>query len=218
MYNIECVNNIKSLWILVYVGHDKDACIQHNWFKRIDKMRTLVQSWRERSLTLFGKVAIIKSLILPIIFFFALHMETPQCALKSINTLIYRFLWGRRDKIKRTTTIGNIEQGGLGMVDIESYFHAIKASWIKRFHYANGNLEWAYIPLLYMNKLHIWKVSNMMNAKDISHIEPIKSIPRFYRKVIEGKCNGSGVDQLFFSYECNEFMTIGTYKVIQVTE
>ena len=31
-------------------------------------------------------------------------------------------------------------------------------------------------------------------------------------------CNGSGVDQLFFSYECNEFMTIGTYKVIQVTE
>ena len=33
-----------------------------------------------------------------------------------------------------------------------------------------------------------------------------------------GQCNGSGVDQLFFSYECNEFMTIGTYKVIQVTE
>ena len=96
VYNIECVNNIKSLEI--YVGPNKDVCIQHNWFKKIDKMRTLLQSWQERSLTLFGKVTIIKSLILPIISFSALHMETPQCALKSINTLIYRFLWGSRDK------------------------------------------------------------------------------------------------------------------------
>ena len=28
VYNIECVNNIKSLGI--YVVHDKDVCIQHN--------------------------------------------------------------------------------------------------------------------------------------------------------------------------------------------
>ena len=83
VYNIQCVNNIKSL--VLYIGHDKDVCIQHNWFKKIDKMRTLVQSWRERSLTLFGKVAIIKSLILPIISFSALLTETPKCAPKSIN-------------------------------------------------------------------------------------------------------------------------------------
>ena len=153
VYNIECVNNIKSLGI--YAGHDKDVCIQHDWFKKINKMRTLLQSWRERSLTLFGKITIIKSLILPIISFSALHTVTPQCALKSINTLIYRFLWGSRDKIKRTTTIGTIEQGGLGMVDVESYFHAIKASWIKRLHNANETLAWADIPLWYMNKLHI---------------------------------------------------------------
>ena len=189
VYNIECVNNIKSLGI--YVGHDKDVCIQHNWFKKIDKMRTLLKSWQERSLTLFGKITIIKSLVLPIISFSALHTVTPQCALKSINTLIYRFLWGRRDKIKRTTTIGTIEQGGLGMVDVESYFHAIKASWIKRLHNANETLAWAYIPLWYMNKLHIWKVINLINAKDINQIEPIKTLPRFYRQVIEGyiTCN-----------------------------
>ena len=30
VYNIECVNNIKNLGI--YVGHDKDVRIQHNWF------------------------------------------------------------------------------------------------------------------------------------------------------------------------------------------
>ena len=33
--------------------------------------------------------------------------------INAIKTLIYRFLWGSRDKIKRTITIGNIEQGGL---------------------------------------------------------------------------------------------------------
>ena len=143
VYNIECANNIKSLRI--YIGHDKDVCIQHNWFKKIDKMRTLLQSWQERSLTLFGKIIIIKSLILPIICFSALHTVTPQCALKSINTLIYRFLWGSRDKIIITTIIGTTEQGGLGVVVVESYFHAIKASWIKRLHNANETLAWAYM-------------------------------------------------------------------------
>ena len=187
VYNIECVNNIKSLGI--YVGHDKDVCIQHNWFEKIDKMRVLLQNWRERSLTLFGKVTIIKSLNLPIISFSALHTETPQCAFKSINTLIYRFLWGNRDKIKRTTTIGTIEQGGLGMIDIQCYFHAIKASWINRLHYENENSAWAFIPLWYMDRLHIWDVLNMINTKDINEIETLKSLPRFYKRVIEGYIN-----------------------------
>ena len=72
------------------------------------------------------------------------------------------------------------------MVDAESYFNAIKASWIKRLHYANDNSAWTYIPLWYMNKIQIWKVINIIYAKDINQIEPIKNLPRIYRQVIEG--------------------------------
>ena len=37
-----------------------------------------------------------------------------------------------------------------------------------------------------MNKLRMWKVINMINAKDINQIEPTKTLPRFYRQVTEG--------------------------------
>ena len=41
IYNIECVNNIKNLGI--YVGHDKNFCIERNWPDKITKMRILLQ-------------------------------------------------------------------------------------------------------------------------------------------------------------------------------
>ena len=38
----------------------------------------------------------------------------------------------KRDRIKRHILIGTIEQGGIGIIDIDSKFKAAKASWISR--------------------------------------------------------------------------------------
>ena len=58
------------------------------------------------------------------------------------------------------------------------------------------------------------------SKKGVEQMNGFKNGPKIFNPAeeIDTYCNGSGVDQLFFSYECNEFMTIGTYKVIQVTE
>lgn len=40
--------------------------------------------------------------------------------------------WKKKNRIKRNTLICEIEEGGIGIVDIKSKFLAAKASWISR--------------------------------------------------------------------------------------
>ena len=58
--------------------------------------------------------------------------------LKEINSLLYEFLWdGKGDKVKRTQIINKYDEGGLKMVDSESFSKALKAKWVV--NYLNGD-------------------------------------------------------------------------------
>ena len=129
VHNIEVISCIKTLG--VFVGHNKELCIEKNWSDKIIKMEKLLQRWQERILTLLGKITIIKSLVLPIISYSATNCETPPWVIKEVTSLFYKFLWNSSDKVKRASIIGKINQGGLNMIDIEGYFRALKASWVK---------------------------------------------------------------------------------------
>ena len=49
---------------------------------------------------------------------------------------MFKFLWNEKpDKIKQTQIIQDYKQGGLKMIDIESFVAGLKASWIKRLIY-----------------------------------------------------------------------------------
>ena len=56
----------------------------------------------------------------------------PEGIIKQIETLLYRFLWGTRDKVKRVNVLQDVKHGGLNMVDVKSLFKSFKAMWIKR--------------------------------------------------------------------------------------
>ena len=59
-----------------------------------------------------------------------------------MDKLLFNYLWdGKTAKVKRTTVIASIEDGGLNMVDIFATHTAAKASWIKRLHSRN-NGKW----------------------------------------------------------------------------
>lgn len=45
---------------------------------------------------------------------------------------LLNFIWKNRDRIKKNTLIGKFEQGGIGIIDIESKLYAVKASGIGR--------------------------------------------------------------------------------------
>jgi hypothetical protein len=59
------------------------------------------------------------------------------------------------------TLIGDFEKGGLKMIDIESYFISLKASWVSRLADSKFS-NWKLIPLKYLNVFgKIWLIFKM---------------------------------------------------------
>ena len=107
--------------------------IKLNYDEKKVKIKNIIQSWNKRSLTLFGKVTIIKSLIVPQLTYLLSVLPNPgQNYLKDIDSLIFNFLWDNKPpKIKREVILQKANQGGLNITDI--YFSGSKSCWIVHF-------------------------------------------------------------------------------------
>jgi hypothetical protein len=68
-------------------------------------------------------------------------------------TVILLFnLNNKSDKVKRNTVVGKLGNGGLKMIDIQSYCMSLKASWVGRL-VSNQLVYWKVIPCKYFAKL-----------------------------------------------------------------
>ncbi len=137
-YGIKFTNNaIRCLGI--YLGHDKEQCYKKNWVDKTEKIKKILEKWKNRHLSIIGKVLIIKSLAASILQHPMSILHTPENILKDVEKLIFGFLWNSNDRIKRKTLIGQKELGGINMLDIFCKNKATKASWMKRISNQNVN-------------------------------------------------------------------------------
>ena len=126
----------------IYIGQDRIECYNKNWMKIYHEIDLLFESWKRRKLSLFGKCTIINALALSKMTYVASILELPDPKyIKDINKLIFKFLWNKQDRIKRNTLIGDIKDGGIGIVDMESKLRALKATWIPRLVTSNHILK-----------------------------------------------------------------------------
>jgi hypothetical protein len=80
-------------------------------------------------------------------------MDPPQNFIEHINDIAFKFLWSnKKDKIKRDTIISNYEDGGLKMLDIESFIKAQKVMWVKRLS-TGEKASWKAVPYFYYDWL-----------------------------------------------------------------
>jgi hypothetical protein len=108
------MKNLLKHWVYILATIKKSE--QLNWENKIDN------------------IMIIKALVIPIFTFVASACVVPDKYRKEIESKCFKFIWdGKPDKVKRNTTIGNFEMGGLNMIDIGSYFASLRASWVSRF-------------------------------------------------------------------------------------
>ena len=102
-----------------------------------------MNSWSARNLTLLGKTAILKSLVVSQIAYFLSSLRSPTGVIKEINCLFYDFLWDSKgDKIKRTEMINEYNKGGLEIIDLESFNESLKIKWIKGYLDDNNKGKW----------------------------------------------------------------------------
>ena len=99
----------------------------------------LIKCWKQRSLTPIGKIAVIKTLILPKFNHLFVSLPTQEIVLKEINKLLFSYLWeGKPEKINRKTVYRDYCYGGLKMIDIVKFEKSLKLGWLKRIVSQNG--------------------------------------------------------------------------------
>ena len=105
-------------------------------------MEKLINAWSRRSITSFGKITVIKTLVISKITHLFINLPDPdEMFLQDLNLLLYTFLWdGKHDRIKRSGVCQAHEAGGLKMVDVKSFLSAFKIGWLKRILCDNGKI------------------------------------------------------------------------------
>jgi hypothetical protein len=98
----------------------------------------------KRSSTLFGKVTIIKSLIVPQLTYLLSVLPNPgQNYLKDIDSLMFNFLWDNKPpKIKREVILQKANQGGLKITDLYTCSKSVKSQWVKKLLDSSFESSW----------------------------------------------------------------------------
>jgi len=112
------VKKLKILGIVfgtVNVEHD-------NWEPRLSKFDKCVSSWKNRSLSLIGKVLILNILGFSKLLFVSSILAPPRWVCDKVNRIIWPFLWGSRiETVARKSLVCPETVGGLGLR--EFYVH-----------------------------------------------------------------------------------------------
>ena len=106
----------------VYIGHNSEKCYNKNWTRKFESIENLLTLSSKRNLSLFGKITVIKTYALSQIVFLATMLPTNKEIIKNLVSVFHRFLWGKKDRIKRESLTNTIQSGGLNMPDIEKVF------------------------------------------------------------------------------------------------
>ena len=113
----------------VHVGHNQTSCDTLNWETKILEIEKLFNTWKKSDLTFLGKNNVIKAC------YSEAHSKCSDYSSQKIyidrlKRLCFTFIWGKRDRIRRNTLIAPVNEDGLNMLDIESFFSSIKSSMV----------------------------------------------------------------------------------------
>ena len=163
----------------IHFSYNEEIRNEKNFTETIGKIENVLAVWRQRNLTLEGKITIFKTLAISKIVFIAFLSNVPEIITTTLKTIQSNFLWnGMRPKIKHDTLCNSYEKGGLQSVDIICKVKALQLSWVKRL-YDDNPQQWKKIPLFFLNKAF-----GPINPFH-SHFSPKNSlchnIPSFYK-------------------------------------
>ena len=91
--------------------------------------KSIFNIWSSRSLTLLGRITILKILIISKIVYKALHFPIflPDSFIKDLNQILFRFIWGSRWKNNKIETICCDVKKGANMIDIKCRILSLKS-------------------------------------------------------------------------------------------
>ena len=125
----------------VYFTYDQKLLKEKNFIERLDSIKKLINIWSSRCLSIYGKVTIIKSFLIPKFVYVCSLLPTPKEIVNKLNQLLFKFLWKGTDKVTRVSVINDYEKGGLKMIYLESMVKSLRLAWLRRL-FNDSNATW----------------------------------------------------------------------------
>lgn len=121
--------------IVKYLGVPISGCLDigAQWEEGLEKFVKAIKGWSGRYLTLVGRKVVLNHYLIPKLSYLLQVIPLEKEVLVELERLIFTFLWGgKRDRIKRTTMVLPVAEGGLGVVDLVVTQRVFQAGWILR--------------------------------------------------------------------------------------
>lgn len=115
------------------ISYNEKENEKYNFTLKLQKLKTILDIWNCRSLTLFGRCLITKSLYISQLVLTISSLDVPQEYIGAVNSAIFKFISkNKKDKIKRALMILDYDQGGLRVPSMEVLAKSFKLAWISR--------------------------------------------------------------------------------------
>ena len=165
-----------------FLSYNQNKNVEENFMKRIRKMKTKLNLWLSRDLTLYGRSLLAKTLGVSQLIYAASMLSVPTPVIKEVQAELFNFLWkNKKDKIKRLVLYQPLAEGGLNFVNFPAVVKSLRLAWISRF-LSNSRDSWKAIPNHYLSThggLQFLLKCNY-NADDINN-----NLPTFYRELFQ---------------------------------
>ena len=128
------MNWTKSFEALGVKFDDKLEDMNVNITEAIVKIKATLKSWKNRFLTPYGKITVIKSLVLSKLTHLVLIIPTlAKHVLREIDVYIYDFLWNSKpNQIAKNFALLPEKKGGINMISIPEFWKSLKIAWLRR--------------------------------------------------------------------------------------
>ena len=153
--------------------------LEKNFIERLDSIKKLIRIWSSRGLSIYGKVTLIKSVLIPKFVYISSLLPIPKEFVKELNQILFHFLWKGPDKVTRVLVINEYDKGGLKMTDVDSIVMSLRLAWLKRLFGGNDGFWKRYL-------LHLLEpYGGFFFFKCNFDIRDYPNLPRFYSELLQ---------------------------------
>jgi hypothetical protein len=195
--DVKYMEHLKMSWnplqykiLGLWYTSDLSRMAELNLMDKFNETKKLFNTWMKRTSTPIGRVAILKSLILSkLIYLWIMLPNPPDDLIKQLQLQCYKFIWDdKKDKIRRSTAVHTIQNGGIGIPQLDTYIKSLKLTWLKKCCNPNYHAKWKSILLdnypVDLISHYGPRVLHNMNMSNRFWKDVFSSYVEYYNKVI----------------------------------
>ncbi len=193
----EIVDNIKCLGLTI---NNRASSLESHFDEKIAKIKQLIGNWSRFNLSLPGRIAISKTMLISQIGYIGCIVTPTQLQLNVMQSLIDNY-------VKASTVIANDRlylkpsEGGLGLINLNSYISALQCSWVKRCSVTiNDTWRWTLAAScnFHLDLLRADNINRELYPVTYNIAKSFSNLQTEFWKLHENFLNAPLVDNIFF--------------------